>query len=86
MNALNTLKTTVNGKEIEKVETDNERRWGRFLCEYEVNGKTRRHWTTDMVDYIEDCNKYGWLIVKTTYFCAKIEKDNQNYSNLYNVR
>ncbi len=78
--------TTVNGQEILKEETTVKSRWCRYLCETDVNDKTRRHWTSDLPKYIEDCNANGWEIQKVTWFVAKVNKETPANYGLYNKR
>lgn len=77
---------TVNGKEIDKQETDIKSRWGRFLCEVIINGKLRRQWTSDLIEHIQTCNDQNWTIEKVTLFVAHTFKEIPANWDLYNQR
>ncbi|MHC4687954.1 MAG: hypothetical protein ACYTEW_27165 [Planctomycetota bacterium] len=78
--------TTVNGKEINKQETENKSRWGRFLCEVNINGKIRRQWTNNLINHIQTCNENEWEIEGTTWFVAPPIKEIPANHSLYNSR
>lgn len=73
MNTLNQFTMTVNDKEIQRVE--NAKRAGRFLCEVQVNGKTRRQWTGDLPEHLDTCNVQGWHIESVTLFIPERVKE-----------
>lgn len=78
--------TTVNGQEINKQETEKKSRWARFLCQVNINGRSRRQWTSNLIDHIQTCNDQGWIIEDVIWFVAPSAKGATGNADLYNKR